>query len=319
MRSGVRSRYLPCPMETLIEAEDLYRYYGERCAVRNLTFSLKRGEVLGLLGPNGAGKSTSLRMLTGNLTPSAGRVRIQGADLQTQPLSAKAALGYLPEPPPLYPELRVDEYLAYCARLHRIPATGLTEALDRAKRLCGLEGVGRRLIRNLSRGYRQRVGIAQAIVHRPAVIVLDEPTVGLDPKQTHDIRTLIRELGREQGVILSTHLLSEVQSVCSRVQILHQGCEVYAADLTEAQAAGPPRLVLALEQPPALGALQALPGIEQVDPLTGGRFRLHLAPGPDLRSAIARAAIQWGLLELQPEARTLEQVFLELTSDEVAG
>jgi len=306
-------------METLIEAENLYRYYGERCAVRDLAFSLKRGEILGLLGPNGAGKSTSLRMLTGNLTPSAGRVRIQGADLHDRSLQAKAVLGYLPEPPPLYPELRVDEYLSYCARLHRIPATGLTEALERAKGLCGLEAVGRRLIRNLSRGYRQRVGIAQAIIHRPAVIVLDEPTVGLDPKQTHDIRALIRELGREQGVILSSHLLSEVQSVCTRVQILHQGRQVYAADLSDSQSAGPPRLVLGLERPPEAEVLLALSGVEHVDPLAGGRFRLHLAPGPDLRSHIARSVIQWGLLELQPESRTLEQVFLELTSDEVAG
>jgi len=306
-------------METLIEAENLYRYYGGRCAVRDLTLNLKRGEILGLLGPNGAGKSTSLRMLTGNLTPSAGRVRIQGADLHDQPLQAKAALGYLPEPPPLYPELRVDEYLSYCARLHRIPTTGLAAALDRAKRACGLAAVGRRLIRNLSRGYRQRVGIAQAIIHRPTVIVLDEPTVGLDPKQIHDIRTVIRDLGREQGVILSTHLLSEVQSVCTRVQILHQGRQVYAADLSEPQAVGPPRLVLGLEHPPDVQALAALPGVEQVDPLDGGRFRLHLAPGPDLRSSVARSAVQWGLLELQPEALSLEQVFLELTSHEVAG
>ena len=305
-------------METLIEADNLSRYYGRRCAVRDLRLSLQRGEVLGLLGPNGAGKSTSLRMLTGNLTPSAGRVRIQGADLQERPLQAKAALGYLPEPPPLYPELRVDEYLSYCARLHRIPATGLAAALDRAKRLCALEPVGRRLIRNLSRGYRQRVGIAQAIIHRPAVIVLDEPTVGLDPKQVHDIRALIRELGREQGVILSTHLLSEVQAVCTRVQILHEGRQVYAADLSDRQTAGPPRLLLCLEHPPAVQALAALPGVEQVDPLAEGRFRLHLAPGPDLRSTIARGAVQWGLLELQPEARTLEQVFLELTSGEAA-
>jgi len=306
-------------METLIEAESLSRYYGDRCAVRDLRLCLKRGEVLGLLGPNGAGKSTSLRMLTGNLTPTAGRVRILGADLQQRPLQAKAALGYLPEPPPLYPELRVDEYLSYCARLHRIPASGLAAALDRAKQLCGLEPVGRRLIRNLSRGYRQRVGIAQAIVHRPALIVLDEPTVGLDPKQTHDIRALIRELGREQGVILSTHLLSEVHSVCTRVQILHQGRQVYEGDLSHPQReANPPLLVLGLADPPEIRELAGLPGVKDVEPMGDRRFRLHLASGPDPRSCIARSAVQWGLLELRPEARPLEQIFLELTSGEAS-
>jgi ABC-2 type transport system ATP-binding protein len=304
-------------MESLIEAENLYRYYGDRCAVRGLGISLKRGDVLGLLGPNGAGKSTTLRMLTGNLTPSAGRVRIQGADLRHRPVEAKAALGYLPEPPPLYPELRVDEYLRYCARLHRMAVTDLTGALDRVKRLCGLEAVGRRLIRNLSRGFRQRLGIAQAIVHRPELIVLDEPSVGLDPKQIHDIRALIRELGRSHGVILSTHLLSEVHSVCTRVQILHHGRAVYATDLSNPRPdPDPPRLLLGLEQAPQIRELAELSGVQDVEALGGGRYRLHLASGADPRSAIARSVVRWGLVELREERRTLEQIFLDLTSGE---
>ncbi len=299
-----------------MDARDLYRYYGRRCAVSGLSLSLTSGEVLGLLGPNGAGKSTSLRMLSGILSPSAGRVMLGGADLWRRPIQAKAQLGYLPERLPLYPELRVDEYLRYCARLHRVPRRRVRAAVDEAKQRCGLQETGRRLIANLSRGYRQRLGIAQAIVHRPRVVILDEPTLGLDPNQVREVRALIRDLSAERGLILSSHILPEVQSVCTRVQILHEGRQVYAAALNRETA---PALLLELERPPSPEALERLPGVARVQPLgDNGRFRLQLQPGSDTRSAIAQAAVEsgWGLLQLQREEGDLERIFVELTSGE---
>ena len=184
------------PSQPLVQVEDLYRDYGSRCAVNKLSFELGRGEILGLLGPNGAGKTSTLQMLSGNLAPSAGRIRIAGVDLLDEPLAAKAAIGYLPEQPPLYTDLSVDEYLLYAAALHRLPKAGRRKAVDAARERCGLKDVGRRIIGNLSKGYQQRVGIAQAILHVPAVVILDEPTVGLDPIQIREIRELIRELGQ---------------------------------------------------------------------------------------------------------------------------
>lgn len=210
-----------------ISARGLCRNFGNHAAVREINLELKRGEVLGFLGPNGAGKTTTMRMLTGNLAPSAGSVEICGIDLLDRPRDAKARIGYLPETPPLYRELTVDEYLRLAARLHRVGNVNLRSALDGAKQRCGLNDVGRQLIGSLSKGYQQRVGIAQAIIHNPDVVILDEPTVGLDPNQMREIRTLIRELGAERSVILSTHILPEVESVCDRVQIMHQGRMVF--------------------------------------------------------------------------------------------
>ncbi len=210
-----------------ISARGLCRNFGNHAAVREINLELKRGEVLGFLGPNGAGKTTTMRMLTGNLAPSAGSIEICGIDLLDRPRDAKARIGYLPETPPLYRDLTVDEYLQLAARLHRVGNVNLRSVLNEAKQRCGLNDVGRQLIGSLSKGYQQRVGIAQAIIHNPDVIILDEPTVGLDPNQMREIRTLIRELGAERSVILSTHILPEVESVCDRVQIMHQGRMVF--------------------------------------------------------------------------------------------
>ncbi len=206
-----------------LSAQNLCRDFGGHQAVQGVNIELKRGEVLGLLGPNGAGKTTTMRMLTGNLAPSAGSLEICGTDLLDKPRDAKACIGYLPEIPPLYQEMTVNEYLQFVARLHRIGRHKIYEALDGVKRRCGLDAVSSRLIGMLSKGYQQRVGIAQAIIHDPDVIILDEPTVGLDPNQIREIRTLIRELGAARSVMLSTHILSEVESVCDRVHIMHQG------------------------------------------------------------------------------------------------
>src|SRR3569623_1046024 len=190
----------------LIRVEHLTRYYGQHCALHDVSFTVGRGEVLGLLGPNGAGKSTTMQILSGNLAPSAGAVWINGIDLLDRPKAAKASLGYLPDQPPLYRELTVDEFLSYCARLHRIAPGQRSAAIQTAKQRCGLGEVGRRLIGNLSKGFQQRVGIAQAIIHAPPVVILDEPTVGLDPLQMREIRALIREL-RDERSVLAVELL----------------------------------------------------------------------------------------------------------------
>lgn len=222
-----------------VSASELSRSYGARTAVRDISFELRQGEVLGLLGPNGAGKTTTLQMLAGCLAPSSGSIEICGIDLLERPRQAKALLGYLPETPPLYRELTVDEYLRLAARLRRVAKAEIADAVERAKRRCGLADAGKRLIGNLSKGYRQRVGIAQAIVHNPRVVILDEPTVGLDPIQIREIRSLIRELGGEHSVILSTHILPEVESVCDRIQIMNQGQLVFNGSVAEMKGAYP--------------------------------------------------------------------------------
>jgi ABC-2 type transport system ATP-binding protein len=211
-----------------LSVHNLIRRFGKHSVVDGVSLELRRGEVLGLLGHNGAGKSTTLQMITGVLLPHAGGIEVCGFDLVREPGRAKACIGYLPETPPLYRDMRVDDYLVFVARLHRMSPALAVEARDRVKQRCGLQEVGRKVIGTLSKGYQQRVGIAQAIIHNPEVIVLDEPTVGLDPSQIRDIRALIRELGDAHSVILSTHLLGEVETVCDRVEIIHHGRLIYS-------------------------------------------------------------------------------------------
>ncbi len=214
---------IPNTTDPVIEVTRLSHQFGQHVAVQDVSLKLYRGDVLGFLGPNGAGKSTTMRMLTGNLAPGRGEVRICGIDLQDNPLEAKRYIGYLPEIPPLYKELTVDEYLRFAARLHGLTGISLQIALDEVKQQCELADMGKRLIGILSKGYQQRVGIAQAIIHRPPLIILDEPTAGLDPNQIQKVRTLIRELGKTHTIILSSHILPEIESICNRVQIMHQG------------------------------------------------------------------------------------------------
>lgn len=224
----------------LVQGLDLYRDYGGLRAVAGVDVGLHRGQVLGLLGPNGAGKTSTLQMLCGVLAPSAGRILIDGIDLLEQPRRAKAALGYLPEQPPLYRDMTVREYLAFCAALHGVDRARRSARVARALERCALDTVPQRLIGNLSKGYRQRVGIAQAILHEPAVIVLDEPTVGLDPIQIREIRSMIRDLAgaHHQTVILSTHILNEVEAICQRVIIINAGRKVLDEPLAELTAGG---------------------------------------------------------------------------------
>ncbi len=301
----------------LVEVQNVSRYYGDRAAIRDVSFTIRRGEVLGFLGPNGAGKTTAMQVLSGNLAPSGGRVLIAGHDLLDDPRAAKGALGYLPEQPPLYRELTVDEYLDYCAALNRIPPKQRRAARDTAKDRCGLKDSGRRLIGNLSKGFQQRVGIAQAIIHLPPLVILDEPTVGLDPIQIREIRRLIRELGREHGVILSTHILPEVQATCDRVQIIHKGRLVLNDTIDHlAQHLKSATLIAAFRQAPDLARLQALPGVSAVQAEDGHRVRLFHDPAQDPTDAVLRLAAEagWGLHEIAPEKLSLEELFVELTA-----
>ena len=303
--------------EVLVQVENLSRFYQNHRAINQLSFSLKAGEVLGFLGPNGAGKSTTMQVISGNLAPSEGEVSIAGHDILESPREAKQHLGYLPEQPPVYRDASVDEYLRYCARLHRIARGQVNASVDRVKQQCGLEEVGRRLIGNLSKGYQQRVGIAQAIVHDPQVVILDEPTVGLDPIQIREIRTLIRNLGSQHSVILSTHILSEVQATCDRVQIIRAGELIYSASTESLNQGHESSVKLALRKNVPLEALSAVAGVDHVEALDAGHFRVFLAPDTNTDALVAKAAQQqWGLYELIPEQQSLEDLFIELTHNE---
>ena len=305
--------------EALVQVENLSRFYQNNRAISHLSFTLKAGEVLGFLGPNGAGKSTTMQVISGNLAPSEGEVSIAGHDILEAPKAAKRHLGYLPEHPPVYRDASVDEYLRYCARLHRIARGQVLASVDRVKQLCGLEDVGRRLIGNLSKGYQQRVGIAQAIVHEPQVVILDEPTVGLDPIQIREIRELIRTLGSQHSVILSTHILSEVQTTCDRVQIIRAGELIYSASTESLNQGHESSVKIALRNPVPPDELSCLAGVDHVEALEAGRYRVFLSANsnPD---ALVTAAVQqqWGLYELIPEQQSLEDLFIELTHHQEA-
>jgi ABC-2 type transport system ATP-binding protein len=302
-----------------VEAIGLTRLYGGREAVSNVSFNLSKGQVLGFLGPNGAGKSTTMKMLTGNLAPSNGSVKICGIDMMENPKEAKALIGYLPEMRPLYKELTVDEYLTIAARLHRVSGAHIKKAIDLAKERCGLSHMSKRLIENLSNGYQQRVGIAQAIIHNPMVVILDEPTVGLDPIQIRDIRSLIREVGSERSVIISTHILPEVEMVCDHVQIIDKGKLVFngAIDVLKKQRIGN-KLLIAMNKPPKAAELLKIAGVEEAESVSDHLMRVRFADGATPAEAIVQAAVAkgWGLYQIGPDQTSLEDVFVQLTYQE---
>ncbi len=320
----------------MIEAQGLTRRYGEFTAVQGITFSVPDGEILGMLGPNGAGKTTTIRMITGFLPPSSGRVAVNGRDLFTEPSKARREIGYLPETVALYGEMRVHEYLAYRARLEGMSRAEARAAIPRTVASCLLQDVERQIVGTLSKGFRQRVGLAAAILHGPRVLVLDEPTVGLDPKQIIAIRELIRELGQERTLLISTHILPEVEQLCNRVVIIDRGrlvAEGTPQELRE-QSQGNSRLRITVKDAPGdvADVLREVPGVETVDARsqTGWadqdaaaetsetRLRIECGSGEDLREAIFRAAVErrWVLLELSEEKASLEDVFVRLTGQD---
>jgi len=300
----------------LLQLEDVSRVLAGRAVVENVNFQLRRGTVLGLLGVNGAGKTTTLRMIAGLLAPSRGRVLIDGADLREHPEALRGRLGYLPERAPLYAELRVDEHLRLCARLQGVARAAVAGHVARAIERCDLGSVRRRLLGNLSKGFQQRAGIAAALVHEPALIVLDEPASGLDPLQAVQIRALIRALGQQHAVILSTHLLPDVEACCDRVAILDRGRLRHDAPLAAAANAA-----VRVTLDTALDAAQwrKLPLVKTVQ-ADGAAWRVELgadATASDLAAAIV--AQVWRLRELRSDAATLEQMFLRIASAEPAA
>lgn len=309
-------------MTSLIEAKNLYRFYDRHCAVNDVSFTVAKGEVLGFLGPNGAGKTTTMQMLSGNLAVSAGTITINGFDLIKQPKSAKRNLGYLPDTPPLYKDLTVREFLHYCAELHGIETNKINQRLDLIGERCGLSEVYARLIGQLSKGFQQRVGIAQAIIHNPDVIILDEPTIGLDPIQIREIRALIRELGQDHGVILSTHILNEVQESCTHVQIIHQGRLILhetVEGLNRQMATG--ILDVATRSVPEKSLLMQIPGVISVNRISENRFRIHHEANCDPAKQIAETLVSSGagLEEMIPVKKSIEDIFITVTQKSLKG
>ncbi len=307
----------------MIDVHDITKRYGHHTAIDRVTFSVAKGEVLAFLGPNGAGKTTTMRILTGFMPPTEGTARVAGFDCTDQPLEVKRRIGYLPETPPVYQELTVTEYLTFVGRLRGLTGPNLTSSLDQSIGRLELGSVRHRLIGNLSRGYRQRVGLAQALLHDPPVLILDEPTVGLDPKQIIEIRELIKSLAGSHSVILSTHILSEATAVCQRVVIISGG-RIVAEDTPDqlsARLRRSEKISITVKAPPMDGEtqLRTLPGILNLFPgQIPGEYLIECALGHDLRDDIARFVVsrQWGLLELRTISMTLEDVFLQLTRDE---
>jgi ABC-2 type transport system ATP-binding protein len=313
----------------MIQVRELTKRYGPITAIDRVGFEVAAGEILGFLGPNGAGKTTTMRIVTGFVPATSGSVAVAGFDVVEHPLEAKRRIGYLPENPPVYAELTVLEYLRFAGRIKGVSRRSLPAALDRVVGQCGLGEVRRRLIGNLSKGFRQRVGLAQALIHDPPVLILDEPTVGLDPKQIIEVRELIRSLGGAHTIVLSTHILPEVTATCQRVVIIHEG-RVVAVDTHAGLAARlrkseKIRLTVFRPGPDAEETLKSLPHVVGVAPEpsdgSGGRSWLVEADlGYDVREELARCAVtrDWGLAELRPLVMSLEDVFLKLTAEEAA-
>ena len=309
----------------MVEVDHLSKVYGGRVSVWKVSFRVAKGEILGFLGPNGAGKTTTMRMITGFIPPSSGTAKVDGIDVAENPIAAKARVGYLCETPPLYREMSVRGYLKFVSEIKRVPRSRRRASVERAVELCGLSDVADRVIGHLSKGYRQRVGLAQAILHEPPVLILDEPTVGLDPAQIIEIRRLIRDLGGEQTVILSTHILPEVTATRSRVVIIHEG-QVVAEDrienLTDDLNAGQGvRLRVARPVAGLDSRLRAVPGVQDVRASGELVFDLRMAAGDGPREGVVAEAVASGagVVELSPQAASLEHVFMRLVTRETAG
>ena len=307
---------------TLIKTSHLCRNFNSTAAVIDVSFSLHSGEILGFLGPNGAGKSTTLRMITGNLAPTSGQVMIGPYDLHLEPIAARRMIGYLPDSPPLYRDCTVKEFLRFCGQLHGIAGRQLPAAINRAVERCGLDEVRDKLINHLSKGFQQRVGIAQAIIHEPPLVILDEPTVGLDPRQIDDIRGLIRELGRDHSVILSTHILSEVQAVCSHVQIINRGQLVLSSQLTKLdQNLADATHEISFRTPPDLETLNQLRMVKQASRNHDNGFLLQFHdPIRGINELLKQSLNRgWGIDQLTPPQASLEQLFMQLTAEPDPG
>ncbi len=317
----------------MIKVEGLTKRYDRTMAVQGIDFEVGKGQIVGFLGPNGAGKTTTMRILTCFMPPTEGTASVAGFDVMKQPMEVKKRIGYLPETPPVYPEMEVHEYLEFVGRLKGISSNGLSRRVEEVCERCSIGDVRKKLIAKLSKGYRQRVGIAQSIIHNPDVLVLDEPTAGLDPKQIHETRDLIRSLAGQHTIILSTHILPEVEQTCDDVVIISKG-RLVAKDsvknLTsrlkgqEAVSVEVQAREGVLDSMPVQHKLEQVPGVSRVvkrDSRRGGHlFEVESLPGRNVRPDVARVIVEnnWNLLELKPVSVSLEDIFLELTATEEA-
>ena len=308
--------------KSMIEIRDLTKSYGPYQAVDRLSFSVKKGEVVGFLGPNGAGKTTTMKMITGFMPPTSGSVRVAGFDVFEDPIEVKKRIGYLPETPPLYGEMTVEDYLRFVARLKGVESSRLKTLVDRAVEKTDLGSVRKRTIQNLSKGYRQRIGISQALVADPEILILDEPTVGLDPRQVAEVRNLIKDLAGQHTIILSTHILPEVQAVCERIIIINRG-RIVAEDSLEGlgrRMSGSTRVYLKVIEmkTSAMEDLKTLNGVRNVLSRGGGLFEIDTDAGAGVTPKVAETVVSrgCGLLELREEQMNLEDVFLKLTTNE---
>lgn len=306
----------------MIEVKNLVRYYGAQPAVRDISFSVREGEILGFLGPNAAGKTTTMRILTGFIPPSAGTATVCGFDVQSHSMEIRKQLGYLPENVPLYPEMTVQSYLMFHAKIKGIPKRERLNRIENVITKCFIQDVRNKLIWKLSKGYRQRVGLAQALIHEPKILILDEPTIGLDPVAIKETRDLIKSLAGKHTIILSTHILPEVSMTCSRVVIIHKG-KVIAEDTPDnltAQLTGAHLIYLVLKKDIKNfeNEINQIQGIRQIKKDKPNSYKIETAQNMDLREQIAEFVVQrgYGLLELRTERLTLEDVFVELTTRE---
>jgi len=303
----------------MIEVEHLTKKYGDLVAVRDLSFKVAKGKIWGLLGPNAAGKTTTMRVLTGYIPATEGKATVAGFDVFEQPNSVKKVTGYLPEVVPLYPEMTVAEYLSFVAALKQVPAAKRKPALERAIQVSGLASVKGRLIKNISRGFKQRVGIAQSLIHNPDILILDEPTIGLDPAQIIEIRELIKALKGEHTIILSTHILAEVTQTCDGVVIINEGRLMASGSLEELTASfrEKERVILKLRRghEDAVSTLKTIPGVEKVS-RHNGELAVEWNLGKDLRENVSKLAVEkeWGLLEMRTAAMNIEDLYLRVVS-----
>ncbi|MBL8049866.1 MAG: ATP-binding cassette domain-containing protein [Anaerolineales bacterium] len=304
----------------MIKVSGLTKDYGARRAIHNLNFNAQQGEIVGFLGPNGAGKTTTMRILTGYMPPSDGEAIVAGYDVVEESLEVRKRVGYLPETVPLYTDMVVFDYLKYMGELRRIP--DIDDRVDEVLDMVGLLDRAQGFIGNLSKGMRQRVGLAQALLHRPEVLILDEPTIGLDPGQVVEVRQLIRDIGKERTVLLSTHLLNEAQNLCDRVLIINKG-KIVAEDTTEnlqARLLGAERVIVRVrgDGEELADTIKEVKGVRKVETLEDGAVEFEFASGKDLRPEVAKQVIKSGydLLELRPLGMSLEEIFLELTSND---
>jgi len=318
-------------VSAIIEVNQLTKRFSRLTAVNNVSFSVNKGEIVGFLGPNGAGKSTTMRILCGYLSADRGTVKVTGHDLMTESLEARNNIGYLPENCPLYKDMRVDEYLNYRARLKGLRGVRLKERVKAVKTQCNVDDVGRRIIGQLSKGYRQRVGLADALVHEPDLLILDEPTQGLDPHQIRQVRDMISQLSKKHTVLLSTHILSEVEMICKKVIIIHEGKIIADESLNDVQnkLCGRPQIIAEIKGAPVkkiVSDIKQLKGVGRVNAAVRyGWVRVSVTEkeeNPDLREDLfnlVRSKPEWRMRLLQPHRQSLEEVFMQLTSKEAGA